>query len=1818
MTSGRRSARELLEQLFRDEGLDDAWEPEAPDERALLDVAALPRVFNRRLIEQVLLPAAAQEAQASVVSLDWLLGHESIEVVPGNPGLYRMRKRHRGERVASWVRSLTATSDIAITNDGSARADRFVAVSLALANTVIEWGPAWELERLYQLIAADPAQASAEIAAQYATADAVFDMVRCCEIVALMDERDDLLTDQLLRQRADLKRYYTSRTAWTEAYAQSAFALERTFMRDAFTWTQSDDPRWIACVEARGGMGKSMFVRWLISRQCVPEPARIPCARIDFDFALPTALAEYPWLVIPQLVAQLEVQLRLEGTEGATTELQRLANQVREQERIALESQGAAQGAGRALTLERSQRFGAEMAERFGRALHERARGPVLVVFDTIEEAFLRAEFTSTQGRNVIESVLELLVSVQRAHPRLKVIFAGRFSPSGRDGAGEFHTRYAGQWIPITLTPFGDDEAREFLVRVRKLRDDDRIASVIGKSAGLPLVLALWADIVLARDEITAREIADSPAADLAYLVERVIDRLHNPQLQWVIRYGVIPRRLTRAFFDGVLVPALRAAMHGTAPHDIPARDRLAALGTRERFSTSLLARPEDLDADVLWNDLEHYVSSSSFVYRSADDAQAIAFHVEVVEPMRRVLREDQEATFRALHAAAVTFYEQQAAGADTPERRTVAMREAIHHLMQANAPGARLEQWLDQARDTGDRAWARVLVEELLSPEYAQLDESAAPLAPALVSLAHTLRLDTLISDATAASGSDRGLAWVAVVRAVAAYKAFTTRHAGAGPPRPGWLEIVEAEGVLNTQGANAALPLFEHALSVARDDALRLPASLGAADAADRLGQSERAGMHARMALGLFERAMPVDRTPRRRQDLARIFEALGDYETMIGLLHGSDLMVTSDPAAPSARLVDALLATGRATDAARFADAQLAMARAADRIEPDRLAHACGLLAIARLRLGDTNAALQLAREDLGGLRTRAAIRAPNLVPDRAELGAAATASMASARVWETVLALSEAVDGCEQGQRDWAAVGNAEAAADALRRRIELTLFELGDRQLAASLIGESLYLTVPAESEVAGRLQLLRALSQHPAPPNLADTLRRLLDNVAVRRWRVLRLHVLGALLDATEQPDPATVMQFSRDLAAVTPLAARLDVLATLAHLLDRPLRLSGDAAHEIASVVGLDEPVLPDDAGDAEHTRLAMATVEWLLGRPSKAAGHLEQLLPRLTVQPLAAPALELARRLVGAGQSMNGAPWGDRFRRREDATNTANGRVALALAELALRVGDLTTATERADEAVADLGGDAYPMTRWAAIAHTIAAAAARARGDTAGWQEHLARADRTLESLGQPRLNDAASRLTVPVGPPPAHGKPPKPSTPPASTPVPAGRPTATPGPDAASPQLTLLTYWRDGLVVEVQRDGVTIVPPTAPLIGPATELLGLGRDDEVVPFALVRRVADDWPAFAAELAGALMSRPELGHHLQHLEAPELRLVLDPPTVAALPVELLPAGGNGDIPLQAAQETRAVYRGALNPRELVRWIQESLVENGIRVVADGIWGPQGQRALAAFQTARGLPPTSLLDRRTVQLLSEGLVRDRRDAVALVAGAQEGARRGMRAGTSFKEHFDVTALYRAAGLRLESPGRNLVASLQARRPVVLHLCGTFDESTSLGGVVMRFSGGGEKDGPDGPGESPSTLGSALKLLPPVYRPIVVLDPMPATSHTEVARQLLLRNVFAHELFRIGACAAIIAVGFEVPTTDRVPAAYAAMAEAWKDRLSVLDLLRRLRSAAGRERRQSTDLVKLLRTSPSDVCVVYATMPAHTLFVRPRVPTAS
>src|SRR5258706_14761786 len=67
---------------------------------------------------------------------------------------------------------------------------------------------------------------------------------------------------------------------------------------------------WLANVHATGGIGKTATLQWLISRQCVPAPRRIPVARIDFQHTPSQTVTTNQLELLLELARQLDEQIR--------------------------------------------------------------------------------------------------------------------------------------------------------------------------------------------------------------------------------------------------------------------------------------------------------------------------------------------------------------------------------------------------------------------------------------------------------------------------------------------------------------------------------------------------------------------------------------------------------------------------------------------------------------------------------------------------------------------------------------------------------------------------------------------------------------------------------------------------------------------------------------------------------------------------------------------------------------------------------------------------------------------------------------------------------------------------------------------------------------------------------------------------------------------------------------------------------------------------------------------------------------------------------------------------------------------------------------------------------------------------------------------------------------------------------------------------------------------------------------------------------------------------------------------------------------------
>lgn len=157
----------------------------------------------------------------------------------------------------------------------------------------------------------------------------------------------------------------------------------------------------------------------------------------------------------------------------------------------------------------------------------------------------------------------------------------------------------------------------------------------------LPFKLALLADSIQVRPEITAQEIKDYPSVDLAYLIERVVERIPEARVQWLLRYGVVPRRLTFAFVRDVLAQELPPATAGRSTTKDDGREGVPPAKQGKVFRTgpdvALPDAPDEATMRALWDRLRQYASSSSWV--RAAGPETLAFHPDVLDPMRDLLR---------------------------------------------------------------------------------------------------------------------------------------------------------------------------------------------------------------------------------------------------------------------------------------------------------------------------------------------------------------------------------------------------------------------------------------------------------------------------------------------------------------------------------------------------------------------------------------------------------------------------------------------------------------------------------------------------------------------------------------------------------------------------------------------------------------------------------------------------------------------------------------------------------------------------------------------------------------------------------------------------------------------------------------------------------------------------------------------------------------------------------------------------------------------------------------------------------------------------
>ncbi|WP_347975582.1 hypothetical protein [Microbacterium sp. ProA8] len=555
--------------------------------------------------------------------------------------------------------------------------------------------------------------------------------------------------------------------------------VERDFESDALQRLFAGGEPWVLHLHAPGGRGKSMFLKNLLGRTC---PALDhPVARVDFDHIDRLGLnTTQPWRLLLTMARQLNTQLPGQPFELllATYGHLRAATfadvvPVRQLSHSAEESS----------TDEEFVRLAAaDVPRRFRTELANAAPGGIVVIaLDTIENV------QQADGAD-LEAVLDALGEVRSGGDAttdsgvtgLRLVLSGRYDldstrqqPGGPplQRSARFHDRFMGpgtviagegisigaEAIGIEVPEFSDDEATRFLADTDR---PDVVAAVVRRSEGNPMKLALFRECLKDNPRTTAADIEGLESVELAYLVTRVVDRITNPLVQWVLRWGALMKLLTREAVDQVIWPALetlaeRGTTYDSAPLDTPSMPPVAAGAERWPIPAAAHVRRPGA-ADQTWDELLSYAAGSSWVSSLDNLPNAVQFHPEVREPLRGMLRAAGDPVFDDIHRRALHYWARRA-DQTTGAARAEALRSVVFHAYESpRADVSGDERWLALIADpTLDRFERGEIADEVIAVSVRRAGGGRRPPDAVTLGYAHLERAEAMIHDAAVAGRS-------------------------------------------------------------------------------------------------------------------------------------------------------------------------------------------------------------------------------------------------------------------------------------------------------------------------------------------------------------------------------------------------------------------------------------------------------------------------------------------------------------------------------------------------------------------------------------------------------------------------------------------------------------------------------------------------------------------------------------------------------------------------------------------------------------------------------------------------------------------------------------------------------------------------------------------------------------------------------------------------------------------------------------------------------------------------------------------------------
>ena len=1648
-----------------------------PWEVSVQRAAALVRSFDRETFS-AFSPDADFEA---------FVKESFVEAVAGaSSGTFRIRDDYRRTLLTGWAGSNESRG----TNTN-------------LAAFFHRRSPGGSADELFHLSALGPDReddASRVLVQLFDEADAKFELSACAELLEIVSDpshrHSQPFLDLVKQRRCRLR----ARQMWSEEFFRTTAYRERRPLINGFEALRSDQQRWILQIYAGGGMGKTMFVRWLLARHLVPKG--IPCARLDFDFEQPSWLSQRPWRLVLTIARQLNEQM----PDAPFTELVKEYNDA--------EAEEASASADATQDVERAQandgRFNPEAFSRFTSGLVDARSAAPVIVFYTLERVSLYYQ------QDLLELIGKFTV-VQHDYPQLRLILTGRYDLGGRDQSGKEHvegfTAQSGaQTLSLPVRDFSEDEARDYLTNRRGIADEGRVRAIIKRSDGVPFKLSLFATMVQDDQTLDEQAILQIENVNVEFLIKRVVDQIKEPLAQWVLRHGVVPRQLTKTFLRDVMMPLLEQIQHGRTAID-NGRDELPEhLQNQERFKTGLLNSPAGtINVDDMWSTLNRYATDYSWISQSKDWPDTLVFHADVVDAMRTLLQKHE--AFNRLHEDAIRYYEARALSDAANWTRWT--REAIYHRFQRGGADA-VGGWriaLEQAEALSAVA-RRDIAEEILRSEY--VDDAGSPRLRR--DDTPMVALDVLVSANFEAARA--GVEAARLRRAVAGDQAWVTADR----------RIKTALRLQDGLPANVVSPIatvmVTAAIELTRkpEDALRMLEAASkvvtpdvASDFEELYGDAVRSS-DPQAAMRHFQTALDraddvAMRTPRVRSLAMKLVDCaakIGDYEAVISVtrraLDAAEVAAEVELVGTArVRLAEALLTAGKIGEAVRVCrDDRFKRVTLSDKVR----AALNAIDARAAVAAGDPLRAWRQARRDFQGVFDDHFQSDPS-VND-------ATGLELKGELHAALFEFEEALAAWRDARHAWDILREPDGALRCVLLSVRTIVRETQHFAEAAQLMSEAERMSASLGSHALFAFRASEVERRAAAEPDhvvsVLDTILDAPNIAAVCEPAVAASAAKQAMALGHRVQDAQTLL--ASTLERVTPPAARLFVLNPR----DRQIAAS-DAPDTLRPLLlAAVEAVERERKGVSTFVLDALESLRWL-DKTRRARSMARSLYERLVEGDSLfslLPLREVLQRLnFEIHEGLNAPSLGRKFLREFVKRPRVCG--VFLLSETDIRVA----------------------RDHWHPNKKTLTDID-RYLGDRASLPVSL--------KTRVEQVNGASAMKGRSVKP-----KPRPPADLISSAPQSAAR-VAPAGITADRPTISIAFGRRENRSV-ITRDGG---PPLERSIGEAFKTLTgssvkeLTKRGLAAPVNLDLRLARD-PGAAVDISRLLFDDNLL---LDIGSATDLRIETGHSIYGGIPWELARLPDSNAGLLLSHPRIRCLYRcfsNDLSSRYVITTAQEGLIASSkAKLAVDGIMGPATHESVKKFQRMHGLPATGDLDVAT------------HAAIATVRRAQEPSRpksvvilrRGYKAQVTqvrgiWFSSFDVTEEYKRAGwqvITLEDPSMASIRhAVSQSHALVVHINVPVAEATRTGGLYLDIGYDTKESSTRWKSSAAVRRTQGLPvadlvdcLLGPSRNmsPVVVLDPPSVPTYTEAVRQLILRNAFASDVFQHSVAPAIIGTG--------------------------------------------------------------------------------